>query len=169
MAIKLSSTKLSSYRRPAKGKFKPTPVEDLKAQNLHAEDDKSVILDELNELFDGTYGVVRPGPWKRAFRPSGFPYCPILDGMSGKEQMDYATAFYLEVGTTVHELMQEYISRSPFGRQKVYCDWKCKDCGGMHSFTPLPVTCYHCGAPSERLHYEEIAFEDEFPLQGDLS
>ena len=148
------------------GKIKKVERQDLKAQNLHSEEDTEKILDEMHELFDGTYGVIRPGPWKRAFRPSGFPYCPVIDAMSGTEDMDYAKAFYLDIGTTVHELMQEYISRSPFGRRKVYCDWKCKDCGGMHHFMPLPFVCHHCGADSERLHYEEIAIENQYGIQG---
>ncbi len=138
----------------------------MKAQNLFSDNDNNEILDEVHELFDGTYGVIRPGPWKRAFRPSGFPYCPVLDAMSGPEDMNYAKAFYLDIGTTVHELMQEYISRSPLGMQKVFCNWKCKDCGGMHHFTTLPYACAHCGADRERLHYEELEFENFRGIQG---
>lgn len=164
--MKLSTATLPSYRRSGR-RIKPKPEKhQLKAQNLFSDQIQTEILDEVHELFDATYAVVRPGPWKRAFRPSGFPYCPVLDAMSGPENMNYGKAFYLDIGTTVHELMQEYISRSPLGMRKVYANWKCKDCGEMHHFTTLPYVCAHCHAPRERLHYEELEFENFRGIQG---
>jgi hypothetical protein len=139
---------------------------NLKAQNLFSEQENTELLDEVHELFDGTYSVIRPGPFKRAFRPSGFPYCPVLDAMTGPEDMDYGKAFYLDIGTTVHALMQEYISRSARGRTSVYANWKCKECGGDHLFTPLPYVCAFCGADSEKLAYEELEFSNAFGIQG---
>lgn len=166
--MKLSTLKIPTYRTARRGRVKgKTPERNvLKAQNLFDDTKQNEILDEVHELFDGTYTVIRPGPWKRAFRPSGFPYCGVLDAMSGPEDMEYSKAFYLDIGTTVHELMQEYISRSPMGMQKVFCNWKCKDCGGMHYFTTLPYACAHCGGERERLHYEELEFENFRGIQG---
>lgn len=165
--MKLSTAKLPTYRRTGGRRIKAPPEKhELKAQNLFPDEIQAEILDEVQELFDGTYGVVRPGPWKRAFRPSGFPYCPVLDAMSGPEDMDYGKAFYLDIGTTAHELMQEYMSRSPTGMRKVFANWKCKDCGGWHYFTTLPYACAHCHADRERLHYEELEFENFRGIQG---
>lgn len=167
MALKLSTLKVPKVRRTSGKRINNKPAkEDLKAQNIFSDNDNDEILDEVHEIFDGTYGVVRPGPWKRAFRPSGLPYCPVIDAMSGPEDMDYSKAFYLDIGTTVHELMQEYISRSPVGMQKVFANWKCKDCEGMHLFTTLPFVCAHCNADRERLHYEELEFENFRGIQG---
>lgn len=166
--MKLSTLNIPSYRKTGRGRGKGKPPErnTLKAQNLFASEHQDEILDEVHEIFDGTYGVIRPGPWKRAFRPSGFPYCPVLDAMSGPEDMNYGKAFYLDIGTTVHELMQEYISRSPVGMQKVFANWQCKDCSGLHYFTTLPYACAHCNGPRERLHYEELEFSDFRGIQG---
>jgi hypothetical protein len=155
-------------RRRGRGRKHAKPLErhELKAQNLFTDEVQQKILDEVHELFDGTYSVIRPGPWKRSFRPSGFPYCPVIDALSGNEEMDYAKAFYLEIGTIVHALMQEYISRSIRGRRSVYANWKCKKCGGMHEFTPLPFCCAHCGADNEELAYEELEFSYFLGIDG---
>lgn len=166
MAVKLTTLQLPNYRRGGTRKHKTPERADLKAQNLFTEEENKELLDEVHELFDGTYTVIRPGPWKRAFRPSGFPYCPVIDAMTGPEDMDYGTAFYLDIGTTVHALMQEYISRSARGRTNVYANWKCKDCGGQHLFTPIPYVCAFCGNDSERLEYEELAFENALGING---
>jgi hypothetical protein len=168
VAVKLSTLPAPTYRRGARGVRKiAVPVRaELKAKNLFEEEEEKQLLEEVHELFDGTYSVIRPGPWKRAFRPSGFPYCPVLDAMTGPENMDYGKAFYLDIGTTVHALMQEYIARSARGRTNVFANWKCKDCGGEHIFTPIPYVCAFCGADSEKLGYEELAFENAFGIQG---
>ena len=158
--------KIPSFKGGRRGKAITPAREDLKAQNLFKADVNDIINEELHELFDGTYSVERPGPWKRAFRPSGFPYCPVIDAMTGKEVMNYGKAFYLDIGTTVHELMQEYICRSPRGRRVVYANWKCKDCDHMHHFSPLPYVCINCGADSERLHYEELEFAYAINIDG---
>lgn len=84
-------------------------------------------------------------------RPSQLPFCPLEFFVQNAEQgllrtLDFAGAFYTSVGTTVHEVMQEFLCRS--GR--FLADYFCAECDTWHR---LSYTHEHCGFPTK---YHEI-------------
>lgn len=66
-------------------------------------------------------------------RPSQMPFCAVqffvnhaMRGLTG--HLDMAGAYYTSVGTTVHEVLQNFLCRS--GR--LLADYHCKECGTWH-------------------------------------
>jgi hypothetical protein len=66
-------------------------------------------------------------------RPSQMPFCAVqffiqraLNGLNG--HLDMAGAYYTSVGTTVHEVLQNFLCRS--GR--LLADYHCRECGKWH-------------------------------------
>jgi hypothetical protein len=51
--------------------------------------------------------------------------------------MDMRMAYYVSVGTTVHEVMQRYLGRT----DQFLADWKCPKCGKWHRQTTQPKCC----------------------------
>ena len=75
-------------------------------------------------------------------RPSQLPFCPVGFYVSHATQGMVSTlnmlgAYYTSVGTTVHEVVQKYIS--PSGR--FLADWQCRQCGKRHRLTTKSECC----------------------------
>lgn len=174
-----SATKISSFKRPREavrdrsqdkrkakkrswatvtkaGTFNPIPSEPV---------DLSDALTELRTLANATYDVVLPSRFKRALRPSGLPYCPILD-VTKVEERTFKQDFYLDIGTAFHAVVQEFISRSRIARSMVYATFKCTRCNTVEKFKPLPYSCFTCGAPDHMFKYDELEFDHFRGLGG---
>lgn len=87
-------------------------------------------------------------------RCSQLPYCPrsvlATYGLNGKHRpIDMAMAYYTSVGTTVHTVMQSYLSASG----QFLADYECKECGKKY---PLSHVNECCGFPTL---YEEVTID----------
>lgn len=92
-----------------------------------------------------------------ALRPSSMPFCSIqlLRDLILKEPNEESmkSDFYMDVGTTLHSVVQKWLPRLGKG----FGDWVCLDkkCGNKHKLTANRV-CTSCGA---QMQYEEIEVE----------
>jgi hypothetical protein len=75
-------------------------------------------------------------------RPSQMPFCPVgffvrhaTEGLNTK--LDMLGGFYTSVGTTVHEVMQDYLCKS--GR--FLADYYCAECETWHRMTTVHECC----------------------------
>jgi hypothetical protein len=106
---------------------------------------KQVIADLLSvyrEAQDVVVASKRDAARIKFLRPSQMPFCPVgffvqhaTQGMVST--LDMLGAFYTSVGTTVHEVVQTYLS--PSGR--FLADWKCKICGKWRRMSTKSECC----------------------------
>lgn len=87
-------------------------------------------------------------------RPSQMPFCPLefFINYSNKglyRAQDLMSAFYTSVGTTVHEVMQNYLCRS--GR--FLANYSCRECGKKY---PLSYQHECCDFPTK---YDELEID----------
>lgn len=122
-------------------------------------------ISQLRALANGIYTVEMPDRFRRALRPSGLPYCPILDATKN-EPATYKQSFYLDIGTAFHEIVQTFVCRSGIARSMVYANFKCMRCETVELFKPLPKTCFTCGAGDHFFQYVELEFEQFRGLGG---
>ena len=109
-------------------------------------------------------------PETKVFRVSSMPYCSILHATNDTiRKEDYRSRFYTDIGTAMHELMQEWMGRSING-YRLFGNWKCRGCDKTKSMCVLPKECKTCAekarngkkripTPEESWNYEEIEVE----------
>tara|TARA_R100000656_G_scaffold104176_1_gene76120 strand:+ start:148036 stop:148848 length:813 start_codon:yes stop_codon:yes gene_type:complete len=93
--------------------------------------------------------------YKFKFRASGLPFCPrelVIDRLIKEENrvgslMDYGFAFYVGIGTAVHEVIQRYLGMV----KGLYGNWTC--CGYTELEREGSKECPVCGEPQ---HYDEF-------------
>lgn len=86
-------------------------------------------------------------------RPSSFPFCPLrffldLPDMQTKgKRIPASMAYYVRVGTVIHNTFQEAIASHETAAQFFVRDWKCPACGHIHSLSLAPSHCNKCSQP----------------------
>lgn len=102
-------------------------------------------------------------------RVSGLPFCSrrwFLDQVTSKSTKRHektSDLYYVNLGTTVHELLQgtvescttewfksEHEKNLPH-RAVLVQDWLCRACGHRHRFEPRPKACTWCGEHGDKL------------------
>jgi hypothetical protein len=122
-------------------------------------------VNQLRAVANGIYTVELPDRFRRQLRPSGLPYCPILDATKN-EPATFRQSFYLDIGTAFHEIVQTFVCRSGVARSMVYANFKCTRCNTVELFKPIPRSCFTCGAADYYFKYEELEFEGFRGLGG---
>lgn len=96
--------------------------------------------------------------------PSALPFCPLkiayrrlVDGVESERFESFNENFYVNIGSSVHELLQDFIGRMKVEQGvetavETLGHWKCPDCGRRRLFTTYK-RCKCGGKPK----YEEIA------------
>ncbi len=102
----------------------------------------SELMQVYNEAMESF--IVGKGDIKRikSLRPSQLPFCPVgffvyHAAHGALRSMDMRGAFYTEVGTAVHEVLQRYMGRS--GR--FLANWQCVICRKKHLVSMENVCC----------------------------
>ena len=112
----------------------------------------------LEDLMLNLQNLSEAAPPRREFRCSGFPFCPlkwIADTLDPKKEITrFQSEFYMDVGTTVHRVLQKWMSRIQGG---LFGNWKCLTCNATVSLSWSPQRCPGCGAAME---YEEVSFTE---------
>lgn len=87
-------------------------------------------------------------------RPSQLPFCPLslfiqVSSLGMYRHLDMRGEYYTSVGTTVHEVMQNFLCRS--GRY--LADYTCRECGKRY---PMSYTPHCCDFPTK---YDEVTID----------
>lgn len=112
----------------------------------------------------GLRSVTIESPETKLFRVSSFPYCPVLHALNPTERVeDYSSRFYTDIGTAMHELIQDFMPRTMHGH-KVFGNWSCRKCGKKRKLTVLPEKPCSCFkgkkvTAGDAWKYEEIEIE----------
>ena len=103
----------------------------------------------VSHIIDAGEIQEKPDPNRSLFlRPSGFSYCPLRTWLqlptafSKRKKVDAAFAFYVRVGTVIHEVMQEALQTNG----EFVADWLCLDCKHRHILKPPVTECQNCGS-----------------------
>ena len=120
-----------------------------------------LVLKHTKDVLQGMAGSkILTNRRPKRLRASGVPYCPVLDYMnpslSELEYREYNSEYYMEVGTTVHTLFQNFIHTSEVGWDRVVGDWKCNKCGLVKPFDLKPTCALRETESVCKLGYEEL-------------
>jgi hypothetical protein len=90
----------------------------------------------------------------KSLRPSQLPFCPVQFFYQNASHgairtMDMNGSFYTSVGTAVHTVVQDYLSRSG----KFLASWRCKQCGKWKRVTMQHECC------DFQMEYHEITID----------
>jgi PD-(D/E)XK nuclease superfamily len=113
-----------------------------------------LVTDYANSIEHATHSS-RVSPGRVLYlRPSQMPFCPIefFINHAGKgmyRSMGLAGALYVNMGTVVHSVLQQYLTKSG----KILGDYECHECGTMHKLS-YKTEC--CDFPTE---YHEIEID----------
>ena len=116
---------------------------------------KSEFMRVYRKVFDEVILFQKSDPSRLYnLRCSQLPYCPrsVLINHAHKPglmSLNMQGAFYVSVGTTVHTVMQSYLSQSG----QFLADYECKECGTKY---PLSHSTECCGFPTS---YEEVTID----------
>ncbi len=99
--------------------------------------------------------------------PSSFPYCGLrhgLDAFTNKKlkderEMDFFGAYYTTVGGTVHEVVQDWLSKG----NKIIGNFRCTKCNNLDELEEYGP-CSKCGC--ENVKYEEIVIKYKGIIRG---
>jgi hypothetical protein len=114
---------------------------------------------DLNTLIQGP-------PRKPEFRVSSLPYCPILESdkhfYPTQDSMNYGFSFYVNIGTAVHSVLQQFLPASSKFGEHVFGSWHCANCSQtkIHTFRPPNGSC------TNNLPHLWIYDEIEFKYKG---
>lgn len=118
----------------------------------------TVVADLVKEYADAIANVThssRVSPSRVLYlRPSQLPFCPIefFINHAGKgltRSMGLAGAMYVNMGTVVHAVLQQYLTKSG----KILGNYKCHECGTFHKLS-FKTEC--CDFPTE---YHELEID----------
>lgn len=102
-------------------------------------------------------------------RASNMPFCPKKFIFSYSEFLsknyttwEYTGDFYCDIGTSVHEAVQKWITMPQENSGIIFGNWKCKKCNKKLKLRVGPQIC--CGTPME---YEELSLDFvDCPMTG---
>lgn len=107
----------------------------------------------LKHVLEESTSASRPDPTRVGYlRVSSFPFCArkwylsLPTSTTKVLHTDLAGQFFLRIGTTAHEVLQEAIAATALPQKAVLVqDWVCRECNERHVFQPKPDACSFCG------------------------
>jgi hypothetical protein len=102
--------------------------------------------------------------------PSSFPYCGlrhaheiIMNGTKRTRHLQGSGKFFTSIGTTLHEIIQEYIAKIDDPDIKIVGDWRCQKCKKRKIGTKPPLC-----TPTCKVKYHEIGVEYKKWTKGQI-
>lgn len=102
------------------------------------------IDEHITSMMLGLTNLTHESNRKFEFRVSGLPFCPLYQFMSNSGSASYTMEHYANIGTAMHETLQQWISLNPKVRKRIWGNWKCTGCGTVKKFQFYPKSECDC-------------------------